>query len=446
MSLRINRIKENIQYPLRNELNNLEAPFDFDGTFGRDSWFKKLYDFPLTDEYSLPIKASKRIINRAKDNKNNNISDKFALEKVFLIYSVFESFEKHIQEMSIAFRDHLLHQFQVFLLGLVILNYYYKSEKSNDFIKELPYLWFLTAMFHDIGYPVQHLPKVTQEYLSKLLSCNEDELHILKIINENNHLNERLAEIYEYILPIFSNNEKNLQKDIYEMIQTKTFSPKSKYQSVHSIVSTLYLWECLRDKIIDESNETRNNLSEALAAVLLHDKPIWYETEELYKLHLKELTQSFKNIQLKEKTNFYKFTPVLGGCWNYKLAYREKPLQTLLLICDVLQQWGRSLKGNDEIKYDIIKIDLEGNPIEFILEAEPSSSSSHIEYMCLKVKKFVRDLEGLKQLIESPIIDFKCLYNDGQCNGKCWNTIVNKDVNKFTIRITLLFNNKRRKQ
>lgn len=62
-----------------------------------------------------------------------------------------------------GFRDHYFHTFQDFLLGMVVLNGAYEHFRDS-MVEVMPatgntisteYVWFLTALFHDVGYAVQ---------------------------------------------------------------------------------------------------------------------------------------------------------------------------------------------------------------------------------------------------------------------------------------------------
>jgi len=81
----------------------------------------------------------------------------------FEILSRFESFWHDI-------RDHYFHSFHIFLLGLLILDYY-----KDEFIKyyknifpkyqafSLEFLWLLTSIFHDVGYPIAKLDDLKED-------------------------------------------------------------------------------------------------------------------------------------------------------------------------------------------------------------------------------------------------------------------------------------------
>ena len=79
------------------------------------------------------------------------------------ILSRFESFWYDI-------RDHYFHSFHIFMLGLLILDHYkdeFISYHTNVFPTYLPFslefLWLLTSIFHDVGYPISKLDNLKKE-------------------------------------------------------------------------------------------------------------------------------------------------------------------------------------------------------------------------------------------------------------------------------------------
>lgn len=81
----------------------------------------------------------------------------------FEILSRFEGFWSDI-------RDHYFHSFHIFLLGLLILDHYkdeFISYCKNIFPKyrtfSLEFVWLLTSIFHDVGYPIAKLNDLKED-------------------------------------------------------------------------------------------------------------------------------------------------------------------------------------------------------------------------------------------------------------------------------------------
>lgn len=72
--------------------------------------------------------------------------------------------------MSKKIRDHYFHSFQVFLLGIIIIDQHYAQFKryfssgfNNREDLDIELVWLLTAVFHDVGYILQKLPEMAKE-------------------------------------------------------------------------------------------------------------------------------------------------------------------------------------------------------------------------------------------------------------------------------------------
>lgn len=95
------------------------------------------------------------------------------------------SYEKNVSATLPAHRDHYTHSVEVFLLGLAL---YHENEtikngvnqciayKDNypDIQEEFLYRWGLTALFHDIGYPVQLINDSLKIYLKSAIALDAD--------------------------------------------------------------------------------------------------------------------------------------------------------------------------------------------------------------------------------------------------------------------------------
>jgi hypothetical protein len=75
----------------------------------------------------------------------------------------FKRFERFLR--ALGKRDHFIHQFEVFLLGWFIMDFLGTkghSIKTLTSLEPQPFLklWMLTAMGHDLGFPLQESPKI----------------------------------------------------------------------------------------------------------------------------------------------------------------------------------------------------------------------------------------------------------------------------------------------
>lgn len=78
-------------------------------------------------------------------------------------------FEKQFRTLASSFRDHFFHAFQSFLWGCIVVNdlrpmfMRFAEECFLGTVNFSPeYVWLLTALYHDIGYPVQRRPNMDE--------------------------------------------------------------------------------------------------------------------------------------------------------------------------------------------------------------------------------------------------------------------------------------------
>ena len=114
--------------------------------------FKKNCNGTTKDLYTLVIETLHRLWVK-----------RYGKEDAFRRFEIYKEFEKVLFKDP-RYRDHFIHQFQVFLSGLPIFEKYYDS--IHDTYKEvlgnkikIDFSWLLAATFHDIGYLVQQFDK-----------------------------------------------------------------------------------------------------------------------------------------------------------------------------------------------------------------------------------------------------------------------------------------------
>ncbi|MBC2699185.1 MAG: hypothetical protein HF976_14095 [ANME-2 cluster archaeon] len=237
-----------------------------------------------------------------------------------------ELYEVEVATMSLTGkRDHVLHSVNTFLLGLFINDKY--LDKKVDMFQ-----WNISALFHDIAYPLEISQKIIERYFNKLnsIKCELDvenftpNLNIVpkdfeKLTNNKNSFEYIQKRVYKWGLDI------NVQKRYADMIFSN--------QICHGIISALtvlYLIDLMYQSNNPERNNNNNNHSgweqryfendvvSACSAIFLHNLS----------------DDAFKNIK-KNKA----------------------PLPYLLKLCDELQNWDRPktdmLNGDSPENYDV---------------------------------------------------------------------------------------------
>jgi hypothetical protein len=221
------------------------------------------------------------------------------------------------------YRDHYLHQFQVFILGLCILDRL--MERNQPDITTNPYIdrqWLITSSFHDMAYPLQLYEDWAKGFFEESLDIPD----LGKLDIKSYFVDRSLLSSIGFIIDALCKQhfdrqlkgnwlqeEKELILFFYDRIS------KIKH---HCILSSLYLLkqaqsehpELLPDYFVPS----------ALAIVLHHYDQVFRKLE----LPPEEEDTAWKNLRGAKR--------VLS-----LLEFKTDPLTFLLMFCDSAQEWGR---------------------------------------------------------------------------------------------------------
>jgi hypothetical protein len=253
-----------------------------------------------------------------------------------------EKFENFLY-LDDNYRDHVLHTFRVWGLGLFLyrqLHNYFLLDDSQERI--FKFQWYLASVYHDVGYPIKNVKKV-------IATINEsfDYLDIKFDLAGNNSNDRKL-------------NSDTINSHIRELVPTADFNEENDFFSEnHGIISARILLFSLYDRLQNRWNE---NANEAIKAIILHTDKI--------------------DIQID-----------------------ANPVAALLLICDELQEWGRSYQNNFEDRNK----ELEYIAIEIINNQSINQNFPQIYYkyprgVKINMKKQRRKEEHFKRLTGIKII------------------------------------------
>lgn len=286
------------------------------------------------------------------------------------------------------YRDHYLHQFQVFLLGISILDSFYKEfEKKYD---KPEIIWLIVSSFHDITYPVQLYDKWTDQFFTEIFKTNNSfgTLDLKsRFIDENflsclNYIIDKLDKIIKInVKPIKTRND--LIKYFFEKIT------KEKNHGILSGISLLKIGH--NHKLCNKENLLKYFESSA-ASIAIHD--IW-------RIDTRPKVDNIRNILREDYLD--------------SLNFDDDPITFLLIFCDAVQEWGRPLSDKkDRFYLERFKINKESSTknVEIILRAY-----NHTEDNAIKEKQ--EELNDLKCFLTSSKIKFKIILQDKEGNYVC---------------------------
>jgi hypothetical protein len=301
------------------------------------------------------------------------------------------------------YRDHYLHQFQVFLLGLPIIDNYY-----DDFCKyyDSPEIcWLIASSFHDIAYPVEMYHHWIKSCFDMVCKIEQDPIE-LKL--KSQFIDEKILASMGYLICEYCKiYEKNpelkhnwlMEKDA--IIQF--FYQKISREKNHGLMSSISLLKMIqinanKKKIINKFKEKPDPFDYALKkifmpsslAIALHDKKAW------------------KMIEKKKEW------PLIS-----EIQFEDDPLTFLLIYCDAVQEWGRPSKAEEKeeinkgMKFYLHDYIFKDKIVKIILKTPD----------CEKTEDFFtnkqKELKNIAQFLKEPkSISFKIHLSDKNNDGE----------------------------
>jgi len=247
---------------------------------------------------------------------------KYEKELAFRRFKIYEKFEK-ILYSDPRYRDHFLHQFQVFLLGLPIIERHWGiivESYSKIFGKtadiRIDFSWLLAATFHDIGYLVQQFDEWLNNFFKEFLDVPElpvnlDLGKLLLVRNFQEYL-DKLTSLYQAI-----HKNKRKRRWMYDGPHTldyefrRMLTRKFIEERNHGVISSIVLLDLIeRSKPAERIYNFKNTIFSqvvmpAALSIALHDQ----------------------GMLLDENVG--------------KINFSKDPLSFILIYCDTLQDWGR---------------------------------------------------------------------------------------------------------
>jgi hypothetical protein len=310
-------------------------------------------------------------------------------------------FDTFLQNYFSNYREHFVHQFQVYLIGEYIINIIPKNTFSCS-IDDLKKSWLLSASYHDCAYPLQKYDEYIQEFFNECLSVSIPNMGKLNL--QNNYTEDSFSFSLEYILGYLFKHNTKLTTETINAIR-KFFYKQITIEKNHGVLGGVGLLKRFDD--LQKCEESfKNIILPSAAAIAIHDDDIW---QCLSGLNKKSKTEEIKDIVAR----VYDLKPLST------ISLNEDPILFLLILCDNIQDWGRPCVS-DELR---LKIEAAGVRFKDILIKDGGiiiqlyfnniSDSRCTGYINSKTEVF----EKLKELLVSPDIPFRIEY---------WNNIDKK--------------------
>lgn len=270
---------------------------------------------------------------------------------------------------STEYRDHFLHQFQVFLLGACIIDKLYANEKCiKEFRKRykcpIEKAWVFASTYHDFNYSIQQYDIWIEDFWKLALNVSETakELSSLRLdaafIRENYLL--KTEEICKSLQISMDNTDMNF---FYEQVV------KRRNHGLLSALSLLKLFENKRSQVLDHSA-----LVQAAVAIAIHDFDVW---RALLGGKGGQDDPWYCNFAQKK--------------YLRNLQFSKDPLPFLLIFCDTVQEWGRVGKNYKKSEPLLEDIAIDSAEILVSISVKDDQFYDEKEREIKGVKKFLKD-------------------------------------------------------
>ncbi|MBM3703395.1 MAG: hypothetical protein FJW63_10540, partial [Actinobacteria bacterium] len=348
---------------------------EFKGFTAADVETEKKKVNTLFQDFILPCDI---VIDGSNDPLSKIIGIAHEIIKIIMVYylsreltvTLLEAWER-VQDAIFPFdefyRDHLIHQIYVFLLGTSLLSKLQKriienwkiienKERNEEEMKRRTFRsWVCASLFHDIGYIGKkiidigksvnrqfftNLPGVSfSNYSFKISSRNKTLLEYLNLMDKVHTQNEFVYERFKgnkegAILIQTALNELNhgvLSSYIFwnrVMHDIKNIQPRY----INTLIA--HFWtrseEVFRLASTEEASEERKRLSH----LIITERTLKAKKQD------ERLNKIFKQ-EVDEDIDVSAFAIAVHDVETYVINYYTHPIAYLVLLCDELQNWGR---------------------------------------------------------------------------------------------------------
>ena len=261
--------------------------------------------------------------------------------RTFRIFEDFANFERLLFQRK-DYRAHFAHQFNVFLLGYFILNKFEQGLLRSGRLRASfgrtsinpNFTWMLSATFHDMGYPIEQLDYWFSEFLKMFLNVDI----------------QYRTKIEEVLTPLFFEYAKYLSEE-----HTKRRSRRGSYNMI--LPSKFKIDWKFHNTLLTRLRRKDHGVISAL--LLMHSLLTQEEIEKFSSDEWEWMQLTFPGAILPACHAI-----AIHHIEEIRISQDEYPIAFLLILCDALQDWGRSIASRDSSELVDIGIDCSRSPPE----------------------------------------------------------------------------------
>lgn len=347
------------------------------------------------------------------------------------LYDALKNFENR-GEFYRAYREHVVHQWRVFILGLYLLESMpvIKETLQHKFGEKFIEVWAVTALCHDIGYLMERGDINKNKYadeIIKLLNSLESNQAGLSVFCSELDLDDLLPAEREDIIRWAGIREYSIQawKQLFwERDKGNCWKLGDLDSDILKIEDYYKLTTSLETKDGDRACFIDHGIaSAAILFYLMERKEYWIEQVgnlEEYQYVRKRLHMKRENwCQACHAIAMHNIRP---GIWDhnvaflqfriklntFKIKWKKEPLAFLLVLCDCLQEWGRPCRDlqnklRKEMTSQDMHVILNGGKIYLCFptdELAKSASTNSIYNRITQPIKSLLDCGGFIEMVE----------------------------------------------
>lgn len=309
---------------------------------------------------------------------------------------IHEKLEPMLKELYPKYRDHFLHQFQVFLLGSILIDHLIASGKIDYERNTLSKGWLLSATFHDFAQAVQKYDHWNKTFFKESLKIDVLEaLELKKHYFENTFLSSA-EHIISSLGRSFCDFKEQDKTENYNKIRHFFYHQITEKKN-HGLLSSLSLL-----KRFEENDDFHTVILPSATAIAIHDEGIW---------------QALSGVQGKPDevewiTNLCTLKPLS------RLKLKTQPLSFILILSDNIQDWGRRFKDPKlEKSFCSANIGLKSiilNSSRITIQLFVNVNVNSLDYIKYKID----ELNFMKAFLQSSSPSFMIEYWDREKNEK----------------------------
>lgn len=372
---------------IQQKLNEL-LPLD-----SNDAFYRKIND--LKNLWEMLLDKSIKCLRFFDEREpyltvRGKVPQSYGLDRLLLYYDEFAQFEALLYGSNQFYRDHVIHLFRSWLIGMNILVSESKNKRmfnlfsfegvlDKEFIFnffECISIWTIASLCHDLGYPLEKFQE---------------------IINKTQKMMEYLVsrpQIHQDIT--FSGTQDKLNDNIIRMV-----SSKMNFKETDSKQNRFYQARTQSKYLMKYSKSLEDYMHGIISGIIIY-KALLYFLESDFSIHDDYIFNQ------NDARQFYLRRDILRSisshtCWDiYHLRSTTFPF--LLIISDELQEWGRKRWQNI---YKSGKMDS-----AYFSLAEYNENEIVIEYEFEKI--YSKQVAILIESFYTQYKKYRMLFRDGQ--------------------------------